>query len=79
MEIIDKLTALLNRLESLKQLQDADINYLEEEIDQIEYEDLPHLKDEINKFIDYSDNNPNEADFVKQIEDLFEKIEENKH
>lgn len=79
MKIIDELTALLNRLESLKQLQDADINYLEEEIDQIEYEDLPHLKDEINKFIDYSDNNPNEADFVKQIEDLFEKIEENKH
>lgn len=77
MEIIDKLTAILNRLESLKQLQDADINYLEEQIDQIEYDDLPQLKDEINKSIDYSDNNPDYNLIVKeQIEDLFDKIDE---
>ena len=77
MEIIDKLTAILNRLESLKQLQDADINYLDEEINRIEYEDLPHLKDENNKFIDYSDNNPDDNVVAKeQIEDLFDKIDE---
>lgn len=35
MKIIDELTAILNRLESLKQLQDADINYLEEEINRM--------------------------------------------
>ena len=77
MEIIDKLTEILNRLESLKQLQDTDINYLEEQIDQIEYDDLPQLKDEINKSIDYSDNNPDDNLIVKeQIEDLFDKLDE---
>jgi len=75
MEIFDKLTALMNRIEDLKQLQNADINNVEVQLDRIEYEDLLHLKDEINKSIDYSDNHPD--DIVKeQIEDFFNKIEE---
>lgn len=77
MEIFDKLTALMNRIEDLKQLQNADINNVEVQLDRIEYEDLPHLKDEINKSIDYSDNHPDDNVIVKeQIEDLFNKIEE---
>ena len=79
MEIIDKLTAILNRLESLKQLNDADINYLEEQIDQIEYDDLPHLKNEINKyqrsFYDGRDPDEKEKSFLNQIDGALAQID----
>ncbi len=80
MELINKLESLANRLESLKQFSDMDINNLQEQIDKTKSEELPQLEDELVKYVDFINDGrePDESEqkTLNQIESLFDQIDE---
>ena len=80
MELINKLESLADRLESLKQLSDIDIDIisLQEQIGKIKSEELPQLDDEFIKYVNFindgKDPDENEQNILDQMESLFDQI-----
>ena len=83
MEIIDKLRILVERLETLKQLQDSDVDYLKDQIDKIAYEELPLLVNEVNKYqmsIYYGiEQNEKEKGTLSKLYDLLVQVDATIH
>ena len=80
MELIDKINAIIGRLEELKNQSDLDIDSLRELIDTIENEELLKLDDEFDEWRNsiYDEGEPDEKVelLMDQIGDLFIQADE---
>lgn len=80
MELIDKINAIIGRLEELKNQSNPDLNSLGELIDTIENEELLKLDDEFDEWRNsiYDESEPDEKaeQLMDQIGDLFIQADE---
>ena len=80
MELIDKINAIIGRLEELKNQSNPDLNSLGELIDTIENEELLKLDDEFDEWRNsiYDEGEPDEKaeQLMDQIGDLFIQADE---